>query len=93
MRRIAIFAMLAFVPSLARAGEQEVRLKQAPGVDLVEAQCGACHSLDYVLMNSPFLSPAQWDAAVAKMIKAYGAPIDPADAKTISDYLKQNYGG
>jgi hypothetical protein len=26
------------------------------------------------------------------MIKAFGAPIDPADAKTIGDYLKQNYG-
>ena len=29
---------------------------------------------------------------IAKMIKAFGAPIDPADAKTIGDYLKQNYG-
>jgi hypothetical protein len=26
------------------------------------------------------------------MIKAFGAPIDPADAKTIGAYLKQNYG-
>jgi hypothetical protein len=30
---------------------------------------------------------------VAKMINAFGAPIDPADAKTIADYLKANYGG
>jgi hypothetical protein len=44
-------------------------------------------------MNSPFLGPAQWDAEVAKMIKAFGAPIEPADAKTIGDYLKENYGG
>jgi len=34
-------------------------------------------------MNSPFLDAARWDAEVAKMIKAFGAPIDPADAKTI----------
>jgi hypothetical protein len=27
------------------------------------------------------------------LIKAFGAPIAPADAKTIGDYLKQNYGG
>jgi sulfite dehydrogenase (cytochrome) subunit B len=44
------------------------------------------------VMNSPFLNAAQWDAKIAKMIKAFGAPIDPADAKTIGDYLKQNYG-
>jgi cytochrome c5 len=93
MRGLAIFAMLALVPALVRAGEQPVRLKQGPGVDMVEAQCGACHSLSYVVMNSPFLGPAQWDAEVAKMIKAFGAPIDPANAKTIGDYLKANYGG
>ena len=44
-------------------------------------------------MNSPFLDAARWDAEVAKMIKSFGAPIDPADAKTIGDYLKENYGG
>src|ERR1700730_17943761 len=43
-------------------------------------------------MNSPFLDAARWDAEVAKMIKAFGAPIDPANAKTIGAYLKQNYG-
>jgi hypothetical protein len=43
-------------------------------------------------MNSPFLSPAGWDAEVAKMINAFGAPIDQADAKIIADYLKSNYG-
>jgi len=45
------------------------------------------------VMNSPFLDAAHWDAEVAKMIKVFGAPIDPADAKAIGDYLKQNYGG
>jgi cytochrome c5 len=93
MRQIAIVAMLALAPALARAEEQAARLKQAAGVDKVEALCGACHSLDYVSMNSRFLGPAQWDAEVAKMINPFGAPIDPADAKTIGDYLKANYGG
>jgi hypothetical protein len=82
-------AVTAFV---APANEKPVRLKQAPGLDKVEAHCGACHSLDYVLMNSPFLSAAGWDAEVAKMINAFGAPIDQADAKTIADYLAKNYG-
>jgi hypothetical protein len=30
---------------------------------------------------------------VGRMIKAFGAPIEDADAKTIADYLKTNYGG
>jgi cytochrome c5 len=92
MRWIAIFAALAFVPARASADDTAVHLKQAPGVDVVESQCGACHSLDYIVMNSPFLDAARWDAEVAKMIKAFGAPIDTADAKTIGAYLKENYG-
>ena len=55
MRGIAIFAALVLIPSSARAEEQVVRLKQAPGLDAVEGQCGACHSLDYIVTNSPFL--------------------------------------
>jgi sulfite dehydrogenase (cytochrome) subunit B len=92
MRWAVIFAALALVPASASADEPAVQLKQAPGVDVVEGHCAACHSLDYIPMNSPFLDAAHWDAEVAKMIKAYGAPIDPADAKTIGDYLKENYG-
>jgi sulfite dehydrogenase (cytochrome) subunit B len=93
MRWIAIVAVLALIPALARADEPAVHLKDAPGVDVVQGQCGACHSLDYIPMNSPFLDATHWDAEVAKMIKAFGAPIDPADAKTIAAYLKENYGG
>jgi sulfite dehydrogenase (cytochrome) subunit B len=93
VRWIAIFAPLALVPASATAGEKTVQLKRAPGINLVEAQCGACHSLDYIVTNSPFLDAAKWDAEIAKMINSFGAPINPADAKIIGDYLKQNYGG
>jgi hypothetical protein len=81
----------AFMAISAAASEKPLQLPQGPGVDKVEAHCGACHSLDYVLMNSPVLSAASWDAEVAKMINAFGASIDLADAKTITDYLKRNY--
>ena len=54
--------------------------------------CQACHSLDYIPMNSPFPNAALWDAEITKMIKAYGAPIDDGDAKAIAEYLKKNYG-
>jgi uncharacterized protein (DUF697 family) len=43
-------------------------------------------------MNSPFLNAAGWTATVTKMIKAFGAPIDDADAKAIVEYLAKNYG-
>ena len=69
-----------------------IKLKPGPGLDKVEANCAACHSLAYIPMNSPFLNAAGWDAAVTKMIKAFGAPIDEADAKAIAEYLAKNYG-
>jgi mono/diheme cytochrome c family protein len=93
MRSIAIAALLTALAAIScAADERPVQLKQAPGLDKVEGGCAGCHSLDYVPMNSPFLSAAGWDAEVAKMINAFGAPIDQADAKVIADYLKSNYG-
>ena len=91
--RIFVVAILgALTAAVAAAEEQPIKLKKAPGVEKVEGNCAACHSLDYVQMNSPFLNAAGWDAEVTKMIKAFGAPIDDADAKIIADYLKANYG-
>jgi cytochrome c553 len=86
----ALFVALAAVP--AAADEQPISLKQAPGLDKVEGNCGACHSLDYIQMNSPYPNAALWDAEVTKMIKAFGAPINEADAKAIKEYLTKNYG-
>ena len=89
---IAILAALLAGPAFAD-NEKPVQLKKAPGLDKVEGNCAACHSLDYVQMNSPGYNATFWDAEVTKMIKVYGAPIDEADAKAIADYLKANYGG
>lgn len=96
MRSIAIAVLSAAfcgaVAVAAAAGEKPVQLMKAPGADKVEANCAACHSLDYIPMNSTFLNAAGWDAEVTKMISAFGAPISPDDAKIIGDYLKANYG-
>ena len=91
--RIIFATVLALIALPALADEQVIKLKQGSGVDKVEANCQACHTLAYIPMNSPFLNAAGWDAEVTKMIKAYGAPIDDADAKAITEYLKANYGG
>ena len=92
MRTLAFAAVVALVALPAAADEPIVQLKPGPGLDKVEGNCGACHSLDYIQMNSPFLNATQWNAEVTKMIKAFGAPIGDADAKAIADYLAKNYG-
>lgn len=93
MRTFALAFAATLIASSALADEQVIKLKPGAGLDKVEANCQACHTLAYIPMNSPFLKPAGWDAEVTKMIKAYGAPVDDADAKAIADYLKANYGG
>jgi mono/diheme cytochrome c family protein len=67
-------------------------LKDAPGKELVAANCSMCHSLDYIQMNSPFLDSKGWEASVNKMIKAMGAPVAEADVQKIVDYLASQYG-
>jgi mono/diheme cytochrome c family protein len=89
---ISLLVAAAFAAS-AMAAEKPVDLKKGPGIDKVEGNCAACHSLDYVQMNSPAPNAAFWDAEVTKMIRVFGAPIDDADAKAITEYLNKNYGG
>jgi len=86
---IAFVAMAMATP--AYADEKSVELKKAPGLDKVEGNCAACHSLDYIQMNSPAPTATFWDAEVTKMIKVFGAPVDDGDAKAITEYLSKNY--
>jgi len=93
MRTIMLaVASLALLAGTAFADEQAIKLKPGPGLDKVEGNCGGCHTLAYIPMNSVYLNHAGWTAEVTKMIKAFGAPIDDADAKTIIEYLSKNYG-
>jgi hypothetical protein len=80
------------VAAAALADESQIKLKDAPGKELVVASCAMCHSLDYIPMNSPFLDRKGWEASVTKMIKVMGAPVKPEDAQKIVDYLAENYG-
>ena len=72
------------------AQESRVQLKDAPGKDKA-MQCVACHSLDYIQMNSVFLDQKGWSAEVTKMAKAFGAPIPKEDQAKIISYLVANY--
>jgi sulfite dehydrogenase (cytochrome) subunit B len=89
---IAIMILLGAGAATAAADEPAVNLRPGVGLEQVKDNCGACHSLDYIEMNSPFLNVQGWNAEVMKMIKAFGAPISEADAKAIADYLAKNYG-
>jgi mono/diheme cytochrome c family protein len=91
---ISILATAAalLLASAAGADESQVQLADAPGKDLVVANCAICHSLDYVPMNSRFMDRKAWEASVNKMIKVMGAPISPEDAAKIVDYLSTQYG-
>src|SRR4051795_5518961 len=89
--RAAVSALCAALASGALAQEAKVELKDAPGKDKA-MQCLACHSLDYIQMNSRFLDKAGWSASVNKMINAFGAPIAKEDVDAIATYLAENYG-
>jgi len=86
---VGFFAMLFCASALAQ--ESKIVLKDGPGKDKAQ-QCLACHSLDYIQMNSRFLDKAGWTASVNKMINAFGAPIAKEDVEPIASYLAQNYG-
>jgi mono/diheme cytochrome c family protein len=59
----------------ARADEPPVPLRAGAGREAVEANCAACHSLDYIRTNARFMTATVWGAEVTKMIKVFGAPI------------------
>ena len=89
----ALLSASALVAVAAVALAQEkVELKPGPGRDQVMGYCVACHSLDYIQGNSPFMTRQVWEAEVQKMIKAYGAQVPPDDVPKLVDYLTANYG-
>ena len=67
--------------------------KPGTNLDVVQNNCTACHSADYVKTQprGPKFKKDFWQAEVTKMVKVYGAPIDDADTGKIVDYLTENY--
>lgn len=91
VRMLGALAMLAVCPAVL-ADESSVRLAQGEGVERVQAACAICHSLDYIVMNSPFQDRAGWEKTVTKMVKVMGAPITADDTTAIVAYLERYYG-
>ncbi len=88
MFRYLTVALLLAAPAFA---DEPVPLKPGPGLDEVKASCGTCHTLNYIRMNSVFLTPDAWKAEVTKMRTAMGAPIADDTADTIIKYLSASY--
>ena len=90
---------VASIPFVARAAtpfelksvkvdlpDSDKMFPDGPGAEAVNNNCLACHSADMVL-SQPALSKQAWAAEVNKMINSYKAPVAPADAGSIVDYL------
>jgi mono/diheme cytochrome c family protein len=67
--------------------------RPGPNLEVVQGNCGSCHSADYVLTQpqGPKFKKDFWEAEVTKMIKVYGAPIDEKDIPKIVEYLTATY--
>ena len=87
---LVMLAMSSGTVALA-AGEESIKLQDAPDRDLVVARCSTCHSVDYVQMNAPVFDRAAWQKSVRKMIDTFGAPISEDDARRIVEYLGTHY--
>jgi mono/diheme cytochrome c family protein len=72
--------------------EKPVVLPKGAGVELVEAHCSACHSLDYVTTQPRGKGERFWAENVAKMIDTHGAEIPPGDVKAVVAYLGRTFG-
>jgi cytochrome c5 len=63
-----------------------IDLPDAPGKNLIAANCMICHSPQYILMQ-PNLPRKTWEASVDKMRKTFGAPVPENLVPEIVDYL------
>jgi hypothetical protein len=87
-----LLSIMLLAAGAAMAQEEEVTLKPGPGQDETTISCFTCHTLNYIRMNSMFLTQEAWKAEVTKMREAFGASIDEDTANAIVKYLTATYG-
>jgi len=94
----AAIAALSFGPVTAapvnyKLPEEIAAFKPGPNLEVVQNNCTACHSADYINTQprGPKFKKDFWQAEVTKMIKVYGAPIGDADVPKIVEYLAATY--
>jgi mono/diheme cytochrome c family protein len=87
------FGSVIAAPVNYKLPEETAGFKPGPNLEVVQNNCTACHSADYISTQprGPKFNKDFWQAEVTKMIKVFGAPIDDADARKIVEYLAQTY--
>jgi mono/diheme cytochrome c family protein len=80
-------------PVTYKVPDETAAFKPGPNLEVVQNNCTACHSADYVAIQpqGPKFKKDFWQAEVNKMIKTYGAQIDEADVGKIVEYLAATY--
>lgn len=68
------------------------RPSDLPGYPLVQKNCIACHSAQYVSTQPPITPRSSWTAIATKMQKTFAAPIDEKEIPVMVDYLVKVYG-
>ncbi len=63
-----------------------------PGYRLVQQNCMACHSAQYVQYQPPSSPRSYWEATVKKMKRPFGASFSDEDIPAMVDYLVKTYG-
>jgi mono/diheme cytochrome c family protein len=104
MNRIALLGLAATACGLAIVSvnarpvsytlpDETAAFKPGPNLDVMQGNCGGCHSADYILTQpqGPKFKKEFWQAEVTKMITVFGAPIAAGDVPKIVDYLTANY--
>lgn len=74
------------------ADETGIELADGEGRERVQALCSMCHSLDYIVINSPFQNRTAWEKTVRKMVNVMGAPLTEEDVAVVVNYLASHYG-
>jgi len=100
MNRTALIAALLAAGSAGAvtktyvAPPDGVQLKASPlpGYAKAQAQCGSCHSAEYMLYQPPSAARPYWDAMVKRMKTVFKAPVPDEDIPALVDYLVKTYG-
>ena len=90
---MTIVTVVSAKPVTYELPEETAAFKPGPNLDVVQGNCGACHSADYIQTQprGPKFGKDFWQAEVTKMVTVFGAPIEPGDVPKIVDYLTATY--
>jgi cytochrome c5 len=71
------------------AGQPAEKLAEGPGAELVQVKCTLCHDTGNITRIRQ--TREEWEETL-KVMERRGAPITPAEAAIILDYLTKHYG-